>query len=708
MSFKKSFLSTILSPNALRALTVIGLLAGFSALNGCTGTSGDLSAGGLQVSSLSASPGTVTNGATTVVEGTVMLSGIVSANQVVTFSVTPSTAGSFSPAVDTSDASGIVASVFTATTTGSATITASVAGGSASTTPVTIQSSQTSGSGNVDINVSSSLLLANGATNATVTVTVRDALSNPAPDGTVIRLAAGEKFVDVDGNDYWSGGIDSLVFDVNGNGTWDANGTISATATVAGGAGAAVVTYTSGTTASTVYIHASVDDGAFTGDMEASIQLTPDAAVNSIYLEADSIHLAVKQTGGFETTKLNAWCFDLNGNPVPEGISVTFVITDGPGGGENLANLGWGPYSAITNSQGLVTVPVSSGTISGTVRIRASADTVLSNATQIIIDAGPPAEITVGVDTCNIRYWNSVNFEVGAVAVVRDVYHNPVTDSTAVYFTTDEGQVMAHQVSTRDHKGVAGTIWISGYNTTGKDGIVWVIAETSGGTVKDSAAFFNSSFVNTIVASGWPNSLLVDGEGKANFTLNLDDINTNPVINGLEVEHTERFLTVVVDKSQNQCASSFSRGTVQRDGALKQDYVMSAAIDDGIGAIDVVNFFLEGGAQTKLCTLLTGNSYNKNSTIDMVGSVSGGQTVPFLATVQDRFGNPLGSHTMVASASGGSILTGTQSSNNYGEAPGFQFVAPIDTLIKEVVIIVTDTDPRGNSMKLTKTVAIVH
>jgi hypothetical protein len=709
MRSTNSFSYSVACARSLRALTAVGVLVSFSLFSGCTGSDGGTTTGGLQVSSLTATPGTVDDGSTTVVEGTVTTNGVVTANKLVTFTVSPSTAGSFSPASVTSDASGIVATVFTATSVGSATITASVEGGGASTTPVTIQSSQSSGSGNISVNVSSSLLLADGATNATVTITVRDALSNPAPDGTIIRLTAGEKFVDIDGNGYWSSGIDSLVFDVNGNGDWDANGTIVATAVVAGGAGAAVVTYTSGTTASTVYIHASVNDGAFTGDMEASIQLTPDAAVNSIYLDADSIHIAVKQTGGFETTRLTAWCYDLNGNPVPEGITVSFVITDGPGGGENIANLGYGPYTSVTNSQGMVSAPISSGTVSGTMRIRATSDTVLSNTTQIVIDAGPPAQIEVGVDTCNIRYWRLVNQEVGAVAVVGDIYNNPVTDSTAVYFTTDESFVMAHQVATRDHKGVAPTTWISAANDPGDDGIVWIIAETSGGTVKDSVAFINSDFLDSINVIGWPSSLYVDGEDNADFTLLLYDLNNNPVINFLEIDHTERFLTISIEKSENQCFGSFSSATVKREGPLNRDYLLSGAVDDGIGAIDNVTFFLENGFQSKVCTLLTGSSYSKNSSIDeLVGSLSGGQSAPFGATVKDRFGNPLGSHTLVASASAGTITTGTQSTNLYGEAFGFQFTAPLDTLIKEAVIVVFDTDPRGNNMRLTKKVVIVN
>ncbi|HSG98790.1 MAG TPA: hypothetical protein VLB27_01985, partial [candidate division Zixibacteria bacterium] len=655
------------------------------------------------------SPSTIADGGTSVVEGVVFDGATASQGQIVTFTVTPASAGFFSPSVDTSDANGLVASVFTATATGAANITASVAGGSSRSAAISVQADAPVGSGNITIDATNSLLLADGASQTTVTVVVRDASSNPAPNGTVVRLVAGEKFVDVDGNGYWSMGVDSLVYDGNGNGTWDAIGNLPATATVAGGAGGAVVTYTSGTTASTVYVKASVDDGAYSGESELSLQLTPNASINSIALDSDSIHLAVKQTGGYETTMLRAWCFDANGNTVPEGISVTFVITDGPGGGENIANLGYGPYTTVTNSQGVATAPISSGTVSGTVRIRASADTVLSNATQIVIDAGPAVEIAVGVDTCNIRYWRTVNGQVGVVAVVRDVYHNPVSDSTAVWFTTDEGQVMAHQVSTKDHKGVATSIWISGYDGTSHDGVVWVYAETSGGTVRDSVSFFNSDYVASITPSGWPTSLAIDGEDQADFTLILMDANGNPVVNGLLVEHQEKYLSISLERSTNQCLSSYASGNVKRFNPLTRDYSLTGGVDDGIGAIDNVTFFLEGGAVSVVCTLTTGSSYSRNSSIDdLQGTVSGGQIVPFGATVMDRFGNPLGDHTLVAAATAGVITNGTKNSNTYGEVYDFNFTAPTDTTIKSVVITVTDTDPMGNGMVLNREVTITH
>jgi len=339
--------------------------------------------------------------------------------------------------------------------------------------------------------------------------------------------------------------------------------------------------------------------------------------------------------------------------------------------------------------------------------LRAFADTVLSDPTLVIIDAGPPAEISVGVDTCNERFWRTVADEMGVTAVVRDIYHNPVADSTAVYFTTEEGQVMAHQSATTEHRGVAYSTWLSGYDKTGHDGRVWIYAETAGGTVRDSVMFFNSDYLDTIVLSGFPTSLVVDGEDEQEFILNLFDLNNNPVINGLFVDHSERFLSIGVGASKNECSGSRAIGTAKRVLPLSRDYVMSGVADDGIGAIDTVAFYLENAYTIGICSLLTGQSYGRNSNIiDLSSSVDSGQTIPFNIEIKDRFGNPLGSHSVTASASAGTILTGTQTTNLYGEAYGFQFLADMGSGVSKVTISVVDNDPRGNGMVITTTISI--
>ena len=216
-------------------------------------------------------------------------------------------------------------------------------------------------------------------------MTVRDALGQAAPESTAVKLTAGEKFVDNDGNGYWSAGVDSLVYDANANGIMGCSWVIvSAAYTDANG----VVTtkYYAGNDALTVYIKATVDDKGITGFAEVPLQLTPNATVNSIYLASDSMNLSVKQTGGIESGTIRAVAYDINGNAVPEGLPNQFRHYRWPGGGEHLANRRRLRTVSVRYKQpGCATVSVHSGTVSGTIRIRAYADTVLSNATQVMV-----------------------------------------------------------------------------------------------------------------------------------------------------------------------------------------------------------------------------------------------------------------------------------------------------------------------------------
>jgi hypothetical protein len=519
----------------------------------------------------------------------------------------------------------------------------------------------------------------------------------------LVKIAGGEKFVDVDENGYWSQGIDSLVFDANSNGQWDAIGLIPSTALISGGAGTAVVNYISGNDALTVYIKATVDDNGIMGSTDASLQLSPDATINSIYLASDSINLVVKQTGGIESALLYATGYDINANAVPEGLTINFIITDGPGGGEHLGTVGYGPYQAITNSQGIASVTIHSGTVAGTIRIRAYVDTVLSNATQVMVSAGPPAQIVVGSEFCNIDYWDDVGEKVGIVAVVSDVYMNPVNDSTVVYFTTDEGTMKSHEERTKDLEGIATTKWISGTNVPTADGRVLIIAETAGGTVVDTSMFFNSHIPDTLIVVGVPAFMPADGITKAVVFISGFDFNGNPVVGGTSFKADAYYLNVSGGTLENGCYSSSDRIKIT-SVTLKTDNSLTGGNDDGIGAYDVVIYWSGAVAVSSFnVTLTTGNAYRGNSIINGPSSAGLGEIVYYSVTIKDRFGNPLGDHTLNMTASGGTVSGATQETDGYGEANGFIWTAPATA--GDYTITVTDTDPRGGIV-LTKTVTV--
>ena len=293
----------------LMILAVLLMLASASfLLFGCDSNSGsnETVTGSLEVTTLSLNPSSIGVGATCVVEAQVTDGTNPVANRAVQFTVDPTSAGTFDPAMVVSDADGLVATTFTASQTGTITVTARLSDTIYRTASLSVETSQQSGSGNIDLALTPSLLLADGSSTAELTITVEDGSGNPAPEGTVIRLAAGERFIDVDGNGYFSPGVDSVVYDVIDNDTWNPIGIIPSTAIVSGTEGQATVTYIAGTEAVTVYIKATITDGAFAGYSDVSLQLTPDAAIESIYLYSDSNSLAVQSTGGMETAMLTA------------------------------------------------------------------------------------------------------------------------------------------------------------------------------------------------------------------------------------------------------------------------------------------------------------------------------------------------------------------------------------------------------------------
>jgi hypothetical protein len=673
-------------------------------LSGCSSTSSDSDGSGAFEVTVTASPSVITVGETSVIEAIITDGTDPLPNRAVTFTATPSSAGYFTPSNDTTDATGLVSSIYTALSDGNVVLSAVLQDGSHDEFSLSVDAQSHTSTGNVDLVVVPTIILADGISVSHLTVTVRDEAGDLAPDSTMIKLTAGEKFVDLDDNGYWTAGVDSLVFDGNGNDTWDAIGYIPATAYITGGDGSVVVDYTSGTDATTVYFMITVDDaGGITGFAETSIQLTPDASIASIYMATDDIHLAVKRTGGLETSTIRAVGYDAYGNAVPEGLQISFIITDGPDNsddGEHLSTLSGanrrGPYVTVTNSMGQASCPISSGTVSGTIRVRAYIDTVLSNSTQIMVHAGPPARIVVGAEECNVPYWGMVNETNELVALVSDIYNNPCPDSTVVYFTCDEGVVMAHENRVEGEKGLATSVWMAygSDQTDGDDGIVWVKVETNGGTLVDSSAFINSWYPDTIWYVTYPQTLAANSESKGFMYVEIRDLNMNYCLNLDKIKFEGEFVTFTGRENGDGCFSSGISSTVQGN-ALKQDFSMNGISDDGIGVIDYITArYGYLASATAPCTLLTGQTYSKSCVVDIPTSVPTGSTTPFSVLIKDRSGNPLGDHDLVATLSGlGSLANANQSTNTYGEATGFTYTAP--GIEATVIINITDNDPRG-------------
>ena len=680
----------------LAALGVIVTVLAALLLAGCSSKSVKDETSGANVEiAMTASPGAIDFSQTAVIEVTITDGGAPVTGQPVSFTVEPSSAGYFTPQQVNTDDNGVAATIFSPYASGSALIRASMQFSDelvTRTTGVNVTATGQQSQGNVAITLSKGLLLADGADSSSVLITVRDAVGQRVPDSTMLILVVGEKFVDNDSNGFWSQGVDWLAYDANGNYTWDAMGSVPTYAWTNGGTGTAQVTYVAGHDAGTAYLKVTVADPQIGGASEIPILLKANAQINSIYLNSDSVNLSVKQTGGIEIAQLHATAYDVNGNAVPEGMPISFIITDGPGGGEHLDTAGYGPYTSMTNGQGIASMPVHSGTVSGTIRIRAYHDTILSNATQVMVSAGPPAHVVVAAENCNVDYWDNVADYNNIVAVVSDVYLNPVNDSTVVYFSTDEGTMKSHQERTQDHEGIATTKWFSGNNVPDADGRVWIYAETSGGTVKDSSMFFNTHWPDTLVVTGMPISIPADGSTKYYVWVTGLDLNDNPVIGGTVIRGEANFLSVGDAVLENGCYAASDRVEI-KSKTLDVDYSTPGGNDDGIGVIDFVTFWHAAGASSTFqVALTTSYAYSGTSTLKTQGSPSGGQTGYFTLLIKDRFGNPLGDHTVIITTPSGSAVPATVETNSYGEA---YFAWDIPVAPGDYTVIAQDTDPRG-------------
>jgi len=708
---KTKYVSMVLVTLALFGLFVMTLLPG------CSTSSNDDDATSTLSIVMNATPLSVSVDSTSLIEARLVdgIEGV--AERVIIFDI-ESGSGQLNPAIDTTDADGYVATLLVGSQPGTIVVSAAYSDDITANLSVAITSSgsgdttgtdtTTTGSGNVDLAVTPKLLEADGHSLADVTVTVLDGSGEPAPAGTRVNLAAGEHFDDINGDGYFTAGVDQVLYDANDNGAWDAIGQVPDFVAVAGTEGAATFQYTAGTTPAAVYIRATVDDTVISGYAETTVQLTAGSEIASITLVADSIHLKVAGTGGYEHAMLYATGYDDFGNRVPANVPIYFAIIDGPGGGEHLADVGYGPYIAVTNSNGVAACPIAAGTVSGSIRIRAYSGLVMSQATQILVHAGPPHRIVVASEECNVRYWGWVNKTVEVTALVSDVYNNPCPDSTVVYFTCDEGVIKAHETRIQEENGLAGTVWMSYGADSTADGDVWIYAETNGGDLVDSGMFINSWIPDTLWFVTWPENLNANGYSDGFMYVEVRDLNMNYVINLDEIQFESDFVEYENREDGDGCftsgISNYAKAVI-----LDQDYSLTGSQDDGIGAVDnLVARYGVLASQAVPCTLRTGAAYRDNCDLNVENTTGDyNETIYFSVTINDRWGNPLGDHMLVATAdNGGVIPSGSRRTDQYGKVEEYAVTLPAASSGAEKVnITVQDIDPRGG-ITLTEQITI--
>lgn len=429
----------------------------------------------------------------------------------------------------------------------------------------------------------------------------------------------------------------------------------------------------------------------------------PPGAIDRIGLNPTIPEIAVQGTGGAEQTRIRAQGFDARNTPVGANRSITFRITEGPGGGEYL-NDGVVEAQALTDAAGLAEVVLASGTVSGTVVVAAWAtgDPDVTAHTPVGIAAGPPVYLSVGVDSCNVYGWRRVDVENQVVALVYDLHHNPVRDGTAVHFTANFGMIVGEDGLGNSFtlEGHANAIWYSAADA----GPVVITASTHGGTLTGRTGFISSGdpyYVNII--SPAEELVPLDAHSGSTLTFLVEVLDVNQLFVLPEAGEVEANYGIVsILPTTNGCTSSIARGTYMANRLDRDDsYTVP---DDGIGAIDVVHvgYGHVAGDDEFRVELHTGTASRLNSTLEL-GSVPAGLQSYFTITVLDQSRNPLGGHTLSVTATRGTIA-GSVTTDAFGVASGL-FQAPVEP--GSVLVEARDLDPNfGGDMILRATVNI--
>lgn len=514
---------------------------------------------------------------------------------------------------------------------------------------------------------------------ATITAFVYDENHNSVPDGTVVWFYASDGLIDGA-----EGGGSSLT--VNGQ----ASAQYTATPNAAQ-AGLAEISVTA-SNANVCRIFIDVSGGP-----------DPDGELTNLELTTVRSEVGVRGTGEISQTVIRAQGVDANGDPVGAGVPVTFEILVGPDGGETFLDA-VGPVTTTTNASGIAQATLVAGTVSGTIVVQATSGTVASGHANVAVAAGPPANIYVGAELCNVAAARKVNVENAVVVLVSDTYNNPVRNGTSVYFTVDHGVIRGGNGglgSDVTSEGEAGGVWLS----NGYGGIVTVTASTAGGDVIDQVSFISSDVpYSAEILSPTSEPVRLPANGTSQFSLWVEVLDWN----GMFVLPTELFWEVEYgrmaeeEESADGCATSVSRGVYQSN-VLEQDFSVTTP-DDGIGAIDFVTVGTGyGGVSDQIeVHLTTGRANADESEMEFAGSVLAGESVNFTVTIKDRSGNPLGGHTFSATASDGTVSS-LGPTDSYGQAVG-TFTAP--DAPGSVTVVVVDTDPNYGGLILSQVVTV--
>lgn len=194
-------------------------------------------------------------------------------------------------------------------------------------------------------------------------------------------------------------------------------------------------------------IYASVTVNEITHTASETIVINGEQLGSIEFVSADPTEIVLKGTGGQNQQETSTLTFKVKsqlGNVLAQ-QEVQFTLSTSVGG------ISLSSTSGFTNSQGIVSIQVSAGTVPTAVRVTASASmdingeviAVQTSSDLLSINTGLPEQrsMTIAADILNPEAHNISGAEVIITAWLSDNFNNHVPDGTTVNFTTEGGNI---------------------------------------------------------------------------------------------------------------------------------------------------------------------------------------------------------------------------------------------------------------------------
>lgn len=193
--------------------------------------------------------------------------------------------------------------------------------------------------------------------------------------------------------------------------------------------------------ANTDTITASLTVGGTTFTRTATLVVSPPSAGSIQFISASPTLITLKGTGGAglqETSTVTFKVVDSAGNAL-SGTTVNFSLSTSVGG------LALTTSSATSDSNGEVTVGVSSGSVATAVRViaRVAGSTLATQSDQLTVSTGVPAQdrFSLSAETHAIEGWSYDNETTDLTVILSDHFGNPAPNGTAVNFISEGAQI---------------------------------------------------------------------------------------------------------------------------------------------------------------------------------------------------------------------------------------------------------------------------